>query len=123
MTVRQSNLPEHEEFVLKLGKKYTEGMSYAKIVGHTDQVLAPIPHVGLNPYKQVEMFKNYRPNIPVEFHSDELYAEPSKEVWAKVKTEKIDGLEFRAKLKAKKYADNKERIESVAFNDCEQGKA
>ena len=37
--------------------------------------------------RMVEMYKNYRPNVPDEFQSDELYAEPSVEVWAKVKTE------------------------------------
>ena len=33
------------------------------------------------------MYKNYHPNVPDEFQSDELYAKPSVEVWAKVKTE------------------------------------
>jgi hypothetical protein len=91
------------------------------------QVLKPIKCVGLNPYKMVEMFKNYRPVVPVEFHSDELYAEPSLEVWSKVKVEKTDRSEFRANLKAKKYA-GKERVESTVFdsdegNDGEEGKA
>ena len=38
------------------------------------------------------MYKNYRPNVPDEFQSDELYAEPSVEVWVKVKTEDGNGL-------------------------------
>ena len=59
----------------------------------------PLPYIGLNPYKMVKMFSKYHPVVPVEFHSDELYAEPSSEVYAKVKTEKSDRLEFRAKLK------------------------
>jgi hypothetical protein len=63
------------------------------------------------------MFKNYRLNIPVEYHSDELYAEPSEEVWAEVKTEKSDSSEFRVILKAKKYVENKDRIESMTFDD------
>ena len=55
------------------------------------------------------------------------YAEPSPEVWSKVKAEKTDRSEFRANLKAKKYA-GKEKIESTAFdsdegNDGEEGKA
>jgi hypothetical protein len=50
-------------------------------------------------WQMVEMFKNYRPVVPVEFHSDELYAEPSPEVWSKVKVEKTDRSEFRANLK------------------------
>jgi hypothetical protein len=51
-------------------------------------VLKPIQCVGLNPYKIVEMYKNYRPNVPVEYHSGVIYAEPSEEVWLKVKVEK-----------------------------------
>ena len=60
------------------------------------------------------MWKNYRPNIPVEYQSNELYAEPSVEVKAKVKDEKSDRSEFRATLKAKKYAE-KMQVESLAF--------
>jgi len=70
---------------------------------------------------------NYRPVVPVEVHSDELYAELSPEVWLKVKVEKTDRSEFRANLKAKKYV-GKERVESTAFNsdegnDGKEGKA
>ncbi len=74
--------------------------------------------MGLNPYKIVEMYKIYRPNVPVEYHSDVMYAEPSKEVWSKVKVEKTERSEFRANLKAKKYAV-KEQIGSVAFGNGE----
>ena len=70
----------------------------------------------------VEMYKNYRPVVPNEFQSDELYAKPSAEVWSKVKTEKIDRAEFQAKLKVIKYLDDKERIESLALDEGE-GKA
>ncbi len=64
------------------------------------------------------------PVVPVKFHSDELYAEPSPEVWSKVKVEKTDRSEFRANLKAK----NMRRVESTAFdsdegNDGEEGRA
>jgi len=67
---------------------------------------------------------NGLPVVPVKFHSDELYAEPSPEVWSKVKVEKkTDRSEFRANLKAK----NMWRVESTAFdsdegNDGEEGK-
>jgi hypothetical protein len=79
-------------------------------------VLKPIQCVGLNLYKIVEIYKNYRPNIPIEFHSDVMYAEPSEEVWLKVKVEKMERLEFRANLKAKMHA-GKEQKESMAFGD------
>ena len=57
----------------------------AELKSHSETVLVPIKCVGLNPYKIVEMRKNYRPNVPMEFQSNELYAEPSAEVKAKVK--------------------------------------
>ncbi len=47
-----------------------------------------------------------------------MYAEPSEEVWSKVKVEKTERLEFMANLKAKKYA-GKERIKSMAFGNGE----
>ncbi len=83
---------------------------------------APLPYIGLNPYKMVEMFSKYRPVVPVEFHSDEMYAEPSSEVYAKVKTEKSDRSEFRARLKEAKYKNDTEKIEKMAF-DGSEGKA
>jgi protein associated with RNAse G/E len=48
-----------------------------------------------------------------------LYAELSVEVWAKVKSEKIDRAEFRAKLKVMKYSEEKDRIESMALDEGE----
>jgi hypothetical protein len=60
--------------------------------------------------------------VPDEFQSDELYDEPSVEVWAKVKTEKMDRAVFRAKLKVTKYSNDKERLESLAL-DKGEGKA
>ena len=80
--------------------------------------MKPIQCVGLNPFQIVDMYENYRPNIPIEYHSDVMYAEPSEEVWSKVKVEKTERLKFRANLKAKKYA-GKEQIESMAFGDGE----
>jgi biotin synthase-related radical SAM superfamily protein len=85
-------------------------------------VLVTITNDGLNPYKALEMFTKYRLNIPVQFQLDELDAEPSAEVWAKVKKEKIDRSEFHAQLKADKYVNDKERIESLTVYDG-KGKA
>jgi hypothetical protein len=128
MMIRKSNLVEHqEEYILRLRKKNWATVGRTEMIEYAEKVLKPIMCVGLNPYMMVEMFKNYRPVVPVEFHSDELYAEPSPEVWLKVKVEKTDRLEFRANLKAQKYV-GKERVESTAFdsdegNDGEEGKA
>jgi hypothetical protein len=119
ITIWQSNLDEHQEYVLNLQKRGTwDGVTWAQLIEHADKVLKPIQCVGLNPYKIVEMYKNYRPNIPIEYHSDLMYAEPSEEVWLKVKVEKTERSEFRANVKEKKYA-GKEHIESVAFGDGE----
>ncbi len=68
------------------------------------------------------MFTKYCPNIPLQFHLDQLYAKPSAEVWAKVKKEKIDRSEFCAQLKTDKCVNDKEQIESVAVFDS-KGKA
>ena len=95
MTLWQSNLPDHQEFVFYLWKGGTwNGMTRSNILEHLESVLVPITCAGMNPYKIVEMWKNYIPNIPIEYHSNNLYAEPSEEVWAKVKTEKIDRSKF-----------------------------
>ena len=75
-----------------------------------------VNYVGMNPYKVVEMWKNYRPNVPPEYHDNVLYAEPTAAQWAKVKVERADRAEFRAANKRKKYA-TAEIIESIAFND------
>ena len=93
----------------------------AELKSYSETVLVPIKCVGLNPYKMVEMWKNYRPNVPMEFQSNELYAEPSAEVKAKVKDEKSDRSEFRAVPKAKKYAEKWQAV-SLAFDDgCTDG--
>jgi len=118
MTIRKSNLVEHQEYIIRIRKKNWVSASKTELIQYAEKVLNPIECLGLNPYKMVEMFKNYRPVVPVECHLDELYAEPSPEVWSKVKVEKMDRSEFRANLKAKKYA-GKERVESTAFDDDE----
>jgi hypothetical protein len=46
-----------------------------KIANISSEVLeAQLHYSGLNPYKAVEMYQKYRPVVPDEFHSDELYA-------------------------------------------------
>ncbi len=77
----------------------------------------PIQYNGLNPYKAVEMFWKYRQVVLDVFHLDDFYAEPSAEVYAKVKKEKVDQSEFWKKLKATKYADDKDQIEILALDE------
>ncbi len=78
---------------------------------------------GINPDKVYELFKHYRPYVPVEFQSDPMYAEPSPEQMAKVKAEKVGRREFRATLKKKMYDKTKEQLETVAFGNLQEGKA
>jgi hypothetical protein len=89
--IRQSNLNEHQEYVLNLWKRGTwDGLTWAQLIGHADKVLKLIQCVGLNPYKIVEMNENNRPNVPIKYHSDLMYTEPSEEVWSKVKFKKTE---------------------------------
>ena len=53
----------------------------------------------------------------IHHHSDKLYVQPSPEVMAKVKTEKVDRKEFRAKLMKKKYSKTKDKFKEVVFGD------
>ena len=120
MILRQSNLVEHAATVHKLRKTKTWNFqNRGQFFEYSENMLMPVRCLGLNPYKAVEMWKNYRPNVPDEYHSNWLYLEPSAEVKGKVKDEKGDRSEFRAALKAKKYAD-KERVEKKAFSDGEE---
>ncbi len=80
ITIRKSNLKEHQEHVLNLRKRDTwDRVTRAQLIDHAAEVLKPIQCVGLNPYKIVEMYKNYRPSVPIEYHSDVMYVEPSEE--------------------------------------------
>ena len=86
--------------MFNLHKKSTwDGMSRTKIANTSNSMLVPIHYAGLNPYKAVEMYQKYRPVVPEDFHSDDLYAEPSVKVWSNVKTQKIDRSKFWKKQK------------------------
>ena len=82
MKLLQSNLLEHKEKHICLLKTNWKGASLRE--------LTPIPCLRLNPYKMVEMWKNYHPVIPVEYQSDALYVKPSPEVLVNLKVEKTD---------------------------------
>ena len=83
--------------------------------------MKPLEWEGINPYKVHELFKNFRPYVPVEYQPDPLYAEPSPEVLAKVMAKKVDRKEFRVTMKRKKYDRTKEQLENVAFGDNDGG--
>ena len=121
MSLWQSNLLEHKEVFVCLRKRNWNDANIDDLRVYAEKVLNSIPCESLNPYKMVEMWKNYRPAIPIEYQSDALYAKRSEEVLAKVKVEKEDRSEFRATLKEKKYA-TKKGIEMTAF-DGDEGMA
>ncbi len=58
ITMQQSNLNKHQEYVLNLWKRGTwDGVTRARLIEHADKVLKPMKCMGLNPYKIVEMYK------------------------------------------------------------------
>jgi hypothetical protein len=103
ITIGESVLGQHEEFIVLVMKKDFKDRNYPDIVDTAETKSRTLEWEGINSYKVYELFKNFRPYVPVEFQLDPMYAEPSQEVLAKVKAEKMDRKEFRATLKKKKY--------------------
>ena len=99
-----------------------DSLTYTQVYELPQRELTRLEFEGINPYKINELYKHYRPYVPVEFQSDPMYAEPSPEQMAKVKAEKVDRKEFRATLKKKKY-DKMVQLERNAFGDLDEGKA
>ena len=73
--------------------------------------------VWMNPYKTVEMRKNYRPLVPMKCQCDTLHAKPDVKVMAMVKDEKVYWAETMETLKGEKYGMAKWTIEDMAFGD------
>jgi hypothetical protein len=113
--VRESVL-QNEDNIFKIMKKYYLSLLYTG-EGDCGRRMMMLEWEGINPYKVYELFKHYRPYVPVEYQLDPIYAEPSPEVLAKVKAEKVDRMEFRATLKKKKYDRKKANLENVVFGD------
>ena len=113
----ESNLDEHpisNHALLKRGKVFN---SAAELKAHSAMLLLPITCLGMNPYKMVEMWKNYRPLVPEKYQCDTLYAKPDVNVMVKGKDEKVYRAETREVLKGKKYGTSKETIEDMAFGE------
>ena len=120
--LRESNLNEHPITLHRTSKKKAKIFaSAAELKAHSNLLLLPIKCLGMNPYKMVELWKNYRPMVPVEYQDDILYAKPDSEVMAKVKDEKAYRAETRVVLKGKKYGATIETIEDLAFGDSGGG--
>ena len=100
-----------------LSKRGKELRGVAKLKAKSDTLLLPIKCLGMNPYKVVEMWKNYRPLVPVEYQRDILYEKPDATVMAKVKDEKVYRAESRVGLMGIKYGTAMNTIEDMAFGD------
>ncbi len=117
--LRVSNLDEHQVTYFKASKKSQKFNSAAELKAHSSTLLLPIKCLGMNPYKMVEMWKNYKLLVPLEYQDDVLHAKPDAKVMAKVKDENNYRAESRAVSKAKKYEGDMDTLEDIAFGDCE----
>ena len=117
--LRESNLPDDkislhravkkDFFTQKNYPKNAKGLREAVTNRPTDiktsqeKLLRRLEPPGTNIYKQVEMFKNYRPLVPVEFQDDLMYAEPAEDIKVAVKEEKEARKRSRDKINEKKW--------------------
>ena len=100
---RESDLPQHKIVLhnaIKKGftgrNKYninSKGLKEAIVnrpedIKHAMSEIKPIVAVGINVFKQVEMFAKYRPIIPFAYKCDDLYNKPSQ----KIRRGQISGL-------------------------------
>ena len=110
----ESNLPEHKVVThnsikrdFHRNQKYpTKDAVIANrridIKAYSREILMQIPCSGLNPYKQVEMWKKFRHIVPPEHQSDPLYDRPSKTIFENVEGEKKKRKTFKGEINAKK---------------------
>jgi hypothetical protein len=98
ISLQESNLDEHQVSNHAVSKKTQKFNNAVELVAHLSTLLLPINCLGLNPYKKVEMWKNYRPMVPIEFQDDSMYSKPDAKTMAKVKDKKIYQVETRVVL-------------------------
>jgi hypothetical protein len=96
-------------------------MNRVELKVYTSEFLESVPCTGLNPYKMVELWKNYREHVDPAYHDDVLYQKPPAHVLALVKEERLERSVFRAKIKDAKVSGMKEKLESVAFGIAGEG--
>jgi hypothetical protein len=68
----------------------------------------------LNPYKMVEMWKNYGPHVPSEHRDNILYQRPPDSVMAVVKMERGERAVFRQRIKEAKASGMREQLDRIA---------
>ena len=96
---------------------YMGDILHDKLAETSDSVLVPIPNFWMKPYKVVEMFENYRPNFP-----GWVVCWAECQGVGESEDEKNWSIRVSGKLKATKYSNDKEQIESKALDNGE-GKA
>ena len=67
ITIQESVLGQHKEFIVPIMKKDFKDLDYREIVDAAVTKLTMLEWEGINPYKAYELFKNFRPYVPVEF--------------------------------------------------------
>jgi hypothetical protein len=129
MVILESGLPGSKELQFNAIKQGFEGRNrYAKgqrglkeAIRNRKRIMAEtaikiIQTSGINPYKQVEMYDNFHPNIPERWR-DITCPKPSEEALKMVKAEK----EMRAEIKKLKTCQKKEilkRRRGLDEEDC-----
>ena len=73
--VTRKNYPKNSAGLKDAVMKRTTDIRQARAA-----LLPQLESPGMNIYKQVEMFKNYPPLVPVEFQDDPIYAEPEEDI-------------------------------------------
>ena len=67
VSLRESNLDERQVSNHAVSKKTRKFNNLGELMAYLSMLLLPINCLGLNPYKKVQMWKNYHPMVPIEF--------------------------------------------------------
>lgn len=115
MILRASNLDEDKPTTHKAFKPRS-GLQIEQLKTFCTENLHELENVGLNPWKIVELWKNYSEVVPEEYRTDPMYQKPMAEVADMVKDEKAKRSVFRAQLNKQKLDGKralKEKLDGV----------
>lgn len=120
MDLYESNIPEHKskrhqhKFSKKGGCLLLDASD--ELRRWCSEKLQRLECLGLNPYKMVELWRNYRPQIPKPYRNNTLYQKPDARALSVVKDEeKVERSVVRKKLKEAKAAGMKKTLEDIVF--------
>ncbi len=114
MDLRESNLDKHRPVAFKLSKRCVVRRTVTELREHSSAALVKMKCAGLNPYKMVEMWKNYGPHVPLEHRDNILYQRPPDAVMAVVKMERGERAVFRQRIKEAKASGMREQLDRIA---------